>query len=257
MVRACCPVALLILRAARPVASTSVVLPTPGPPVMTVAFEVSANRTASAWPVASDRPALLLDPGQRPLDVDVRPGELASHKVDEPLGDRPLGLVQAAEEHARRVRDGVCDDGVFGQLQLESGSERIVGHVEQAGGQGAELVGRQSAVAVVHRLGRRVADAGAHPGHRRAGDSQLHRDRVGDPEPDTANVAGEAARVLRDDLDRVGPAGLEDPHRPRRGHPSQPAAPAAVTRRRTVAPGRRVGQPDISGGWQIYRPAGQ
>ena len=127
---------------------------------MTVAFEVSANRTASAWPGASDRPALLLDPGQRPLDVDVRPGELASHKVDEPLGDRALGLLQAAEEHARRVRDGVCAAGVFGQPQLESGSERIVGHVEQAGRQRAELVGRQSAVAVVHRLGQRVADAG-------------------------------------------------------------------------------------------------
>ena len=33
------------------------------------------------------------------------------------------------------------------------------------------------------------------------------------------------------------------------GHPSQPAAPAAVTRRRAVAPGRCVGQPDVSGGW--------
>ena len=32
------------------------------------------------------------------------------------------------------------------------------------------------------------------------------------------------------------------------GHPSQPAAPAAVTRRRAVAPGRCVGQPDVSGG---------
>ena len=29
------------------------------------------------------------------------------------------------------------------------------------------------------------------------------------------------------------------------GQPSQPAAPAAVTRRRAVAPGRRVGQPDV------------
>ena len=73
IVRASSPVASLILRAARPVgahstistplaarmrrmASTSVVLPTPGPPVMTVAFDLSANRTASAWPGASDRP---------------------------------------------------------------------------------------------------------------------------------------------------------------------------------------------------------
>ena len=67
------PVASLILLAARPVgahsrstipfadrtrriALTIVVLPTPGPPVMTTALEVSASRTASAWPCASDRP---------------------------------------------------------------------------------------------------------------------------------------------------------------------------------------------------------
>ena len=185
---------------------------------MAVAIDLSANRTASAWPGASGRPLCFSTRGSARSASDVRPGELARHEVDEPLGDRPLGLVQATEEHARRVRDRVCDDGAFGQLQLESGSDRIVGHVEQAGRQRAELVGRQSAVAVVHRFGQRVADAGAHPGHRRPGDAQLHRDRVGDLEPDTANVAREAVGVVRDDLDRVAPVGLEDPHRPRRAH---------------------------------------
>ena len=40
----------------RRMALTRVVLPTPGPPVMTVAFDVSARRTASAWLAASDKP---------------------------------------------------------------------------------------------------------------------------------------------------------------------------------------------------------
>ena len=40
----------------RRMALTMVVLPTPGPPVMTNALEVRARRTASAWLAASDRP---------------------------------------------------------------------------------------------------------------------------------------------------------------------------------------------------------
>ena len=73
MVVASIPVASFILRAARPVGahsrrstpctarmrrmvSISVVLPTPGPPVTMVVFDVSASRAASAWWAASDRP---------------------------------------------------------------------------------------------------------------------------------------------------------------------------------------------------------
>ena len=69
------PVASLIRLAARPVGAqsrmstsfadrmrrmelTMVVLPTPGPPVITETFEASAVRTASAWPGARARPVL-------------------------------------------------------------------------------------------------------------------------------------------------------------------------------------------------------
>ena len=72
-----------------------------------------------------------------------------------------------SEQRARRIRHGVGDDGAFGQFQLETGSDRIAGHVEQPGRQQPELVGRQSAVAAVRRLGQRVADTGAHPGSSR------------------------------------------------------------------------------------------
>ncbi len=72
-----------------------------------------------------------------------------------------------SEQRARRVRHGVGDDGAFGQFQLDTGSDRIAGNVEQPGRQQPALVGRQSAVAAVRRLGQRVADTGAQPGSSR------------------------------------------------------------------------------------------
>jgi len=85
-----------------------------------------------------------------------------------------------SEQRARRVRHGVGDDGAFGQFQLETGSDRIAGHVEQLGRQRPEFVGRQSAMAVVRRLGQRVADTGRAPGVIAGlADTQFHRDHVG------------------------------------------------------------------------------
>ena len=81
-----------------------------------------------------------------------------------------------SEQRARRVRHGVGDDGAFGQFQLETGSDRIAGHVEQLDRQRPEFVGRQSAMAVV----RRVADTGRAPGVIAGfADTQFHRDHVG------------------------------------------------------------------------------
>jgi len=161
-------------------ASSSVVLSTPGPRVRMVAFDVSANRAASAWRGANDRPLCSSTQGQRPVHVDVRPGVLPRHQLDEPAGDFPLGPVHASEQRARRVRHGVGDDGAFGQFQLETGSDRIAGHVEQLGRQRPEFVGRQSAMAVVRRLGQRVADTGRAPGVIAGlADTQFHRDHVG------------------------------------------------------------------------------
>ena len=70
-------------------------------------------------------------------------------------------------------------------------------------------------MALVHRLGQRVGDAGAHPDHRRLLDAELHRDCVGGLEADAADVAGQPIGVLGHDLDGVGAVGLEDAHRPR------------------------------------------
>ena len=92
MVLASMPVASVMRLAARPVGAqsssftrfaarmrrielTMVVLPTPGPPVITMTFDLSARRIASAWLGASVRAVRFLDPRQRLVGIDLRPGQ--------------------------------------------------------------------------------------------------------------------------------------------------------------------------------------
>ena len=76
-----------------------------------------------------------------------------------------------------------------------------------------QFLGGQSAVTLVHRLGQRVGDPGAHPDHRRLLDAEPHRDRVRRLEADAADIARETVRVLGHDLDGIGAVGLEDADR--------------------------------------------
>src|SRR3984893_6931193 len=67
----------------------------------------------------------------------------------------------------------------------------------------------------VHRLSKPVSDAGAHADQRRLLDAELGRDLVGSAEADAADVASQAIRILRDELDGLGAVGLVDAHRAR------------------------------------------
>jgi hypothetical protein len=67
---------------------------------------------------------------------------------------------------------------------------------------------RQTAVAVIHRLGEGKGDAGAHADQRSLLDTELGRDLVGGAEADAADVAGQPVRVFRDQLDCIGRVGL-------------------------------------------------
>ena len=51
------------------IALMRVVLPTPGPPVTTMALDARARRMASAWLVANDKPVFGF-PGDVPVDVE-------------------------------------------------------------------------------------------------------------------------------------------------------------------------------------------
>jgi len=66
-------------------------------------------------------------------------------------------------------------------------------------------------MALVHRLGQRMADAGADPDHRRLLDAELHRNGVGRHEADAADVADEPIRVLRHHLRGIRTIGPEYP----------------------------------------------
>ncbi len=194
-------------------ASSSVVLPTPGPPVMTVAFDASASRSASAWRWRQRQSGRLLDAGECAVGVDLRPGWAPRHQFGEALGDCPLGAVQPAQERARRAGDGIGDDCAFGDLEADGVVDQRVGDSEQLGRQRAQLVVGQSAVAFLPCFVERVADAGAHADLGGLLDPEPAGDLVGHLEANAADVAREAVGVAGHDLDGVAAVGLEDAHR--------------------------------------------
>ena len=195
---------------------------------------IDNGRLAHAWPAGDDRylrgerhpdgiglagrqgePGLPRNPGQGLVRVDIGPERLARCDPQKTPGDRPLGPVQAAEEYAGGVRHRVGDHRAFGQLQVQRGADQLAGNLQEFGRERSQLFFRQAAMTLVHRSGQRIADACTDPDHGRLRDPELHRDRVGGPEPDAADVAREAVRVLRHDLHRISAVGPEYPHRPR------------------------------------------
>ena len=132
-----------------------------------------------------------------------------------PIGDRLLGPVEARQEHAGGLADLVGDHRALGSFEFEGREDQFLRRFEQFFGQRDQLVRRQSAMTVVHRLGQRVGDPGAQPDHRGLFDAELHGDRVGGLEADAADVAGKPIGVLGHDLDGVGAIGLVDANRPR------------------------------------------
>jgi len=137
----------------------------------------------------------------------------------QPLGDGLLGPVQAGEEDAAPVRNGVGHHRAVLQLQLQRRYDQTGRHLDQRRRELDEFVLGQATVALVHRLGEPVRDARADADHGVLVDADLHRDLVGCPETDAADVAREPVRVLADDLHRIGTVGLEDPHRPGGANP--------------------------------------
>ena len=234
MVLASSPVASVMRLAARPVgahsrmlmpfaarmrriALTMVVLPTPGPPVMTSTFDVSASRIAATWLSASARPMRLLDPGQRLVRIDRRaraacrsPGAVSRSAMARSARCRPARKTQGVSPTVSAITAPSCSSRSSAVL------DQLLRDLEQLLGQRRQLLGRQAAMALVHGLGQRVGDPGAHPDHRGLLDAELHGDRVGGLEADAADVARQPIRVLGHDLDGVGAVGLEDAHRPRR-----------------------------------------
>ena len=181
MVRASNPDVSVMRRAARPVgahrrrlvplavrmrrmALTMVVLPTPGPPVMTSTFDSRASRMARLWLLASVSPVRRSIHGRALSGSIPRPRQRSRGDGAHPLGDPVLGPVQTCEEDAGRVSDGVGDDAARGELLLDRRADEIARRLQKLRRQGRQLFGRQAAVSVVHGFGQRMAD-----GRREAG----------------------------------------------------------------------------------------
>src|ERR1022692_2982805 len=101
---------------------TMVVLPTPGPPVMTSALLVSASLIASRWLSGESQAAALLDPPDGLGRIDRWPGKLAAGDSDQPIGDGLLGAIEAGKNHAVGLTHLVRDHGAFGPLEIEGGA---------------------------------------------------------------------------------------------------------------------------------------
>ena len=89
---------------------------------------------------------------------------------------RSLGLVEAGQEGAGSLADRVGDHGAEGSFELESRQNQLLRRFEQFLGKRDQLIGWQSAMTLVHRLGQGVRDPRAQSDHRGLFDAELHRE---------------------------------------------------------------------------------
>ena len=143
MVLASNPVASVIRLAARPVgaqssrftplaarmrrmALTMVVLPTPGPPVITRTFDSRASRMAAIWLSASDRPVLRSIHGSALSGSMDDQGSVPSTKRRSRSAIDLFGPIQAAEEDAGRRVNRVGDHRPVGQFEFQRGLNQFL-----------------------------------------------------------------------------------------------------------------------------------
>ena len=198
---------------------TIVVLPTPGPLVITSAFAVG---TPGGLPASGCRAQLqtaaLFDPRHSLLFVYPCPGHPGAYDADQPLGDRLLRPVEARQENARGVANFVGDHGAAGSFEF-SRAVRInsLAASSNSSARGINWIRRQPAMAPSS-----IASVSASTKSRRATGSSRpfrcrashHGGRVGALETNASDIPREPIGVLGHDLHGVRAVGLEDANRP-------------------------------------------
>jgi hypothetical protein len=154
---------------------TSVVLPTPGPPVTTSTFERSASPSASRWLGARPSPVLPSTQGTA-LSASI-PGQGGGPSARRRSRSAMPRSARCRPARNTQARPSTSSDHVAAR-QLER--ERLVHHLgrdlQQLGGRGPQLVRGQAAVALVHRLGEREGDPRPGTDHRVLLDPEPRRD---------------------------------------------------------------------------------
>ena len=174
---------------------TSVVLPTPGPPVMTSIFCWHACRNCLLLPGRELDPQLPFDPGDRLFNVDSRHG-VRRGRCDSlnGLGKAHLGPVQRGQVEPGFPLDLFTNNCLFGHR----GPYRLLNDdlvdLDQSGGVVNDARLREANVPLAGKLLKRVADGGPCPVRAVAVDSQLGGQFVGRLEADPSNVVGQAGR---------------------------------------------------------------
>src|SRR6266516_651999 len=256
MVLASKPVASFMRLAARPVeehskslaplaermrrmALTRVVLPTPRPAGDHQHLGRQCQRHGRSLALGEYQAGPLLDPGDRLVRINPGPGQLAGPKLQQPLGDAPLRPVQAGQENAGLIADRIGNHRAVSQFEVKGRADQLLRDLEKLSGQRHELVGRQPAMALVHRRGQGIGDAGAHADHGGLVDAELHRDSIGGLKPDATDVASQTIGILRHDLDGIAAVGLVDAHRPRGADPVAVQEDHDLADHLLLGPGRR------------------
>ena len=130
-----------------------VVLPTPGPPVMTSTLDISASRMAATWLSARVRPVFCSTHGNALSGSMQGQGSVPLASRMQPLGDHLLGPVETGQKHAGRLAHPVGDHAAFRKFQIERRPDQLLRHLEQFCGQRHQFLRRQAAVTLVHGLG--------------------------------------------------------------------------------------------------------
>src|SRR5689334_6507366 len=92
----------------------------------------------------------------------------------QPIGNVAFRPMEAGQEDAGGLSDGVGNDRTVGQFKVERRPDKFNRDLNQR----QQLVSRQATMTVVHRLGQGIGDAGPDPDDRRLLDAKFHGDGV-------------------------------------------------------------------------------
>ena len=122
------------------------------------------ERNADGLPLALSERQLrpLLDPGDRLVSVYRRPGRLPKRQRLELRRDLLFGPIQPREEHATSSIEIVCDDCPSLDFEAKRGLDKFGRSLQELLREWEQLLGGETAMPFVHRLGERVGDAGTH-----------------------------------------------------------------------------------------------
>ena len=194
-----------------------VVLPTPGPPVITVTLPQHLGH-GGALRGGQRAARLLLDPGDGFRGINGAPGRCTLEQPQELRGDAHLRALERRQKQAGLAID-VFSDEVF---LLEFQGDRLLddrhGDLQERRGCLNQLVMEDGAVAIVGKLLQHMPHAGLGTDHRIAGNAQALGQGIRRLEANAVDVEGQAIGILLHPGDGLVAVGLVDADGPGRAH---------------------------------------